>query len=1008
MENRLCNVISVDLGTTYSTACCINAKGNLEVLEDENGFPYIPSVVSYGNPILVGTAAEKKKIMGKPDTIYESKRIMAKDFNDPVVQNLIPFWPFTIVEGEQHRAGYKLVIKGEESVIYPEQVAADIINYFCELAEKKTGRPIDQIIITVPAFFDSNQRLATIQAVEFYKHRTCVLLLDEPSAAAVAFSVENDLENKTLVVFDLGGGTFDVSLMKIEDKQYNVIRLDGDSNLGGATFNNLLYGVIVKRIREGMENPQREFTMKEEATIHAVCEQIKTNLSSITFQEMDVELEDEDIHIEVTRTEFEDLIRPLISKAIQITLNCIREAGMDPSQIDYVAMIGGSTSIPLIRTMLESTFPMSKVARSGDVRTAVARGAFIRLIEYMKSEELRRRAESGQRERFVMPAQPRTAQEVAKPNEPGYVVVEDNGYVVPERDNGFVVPNRDNGFVLPERNSGYVVPVHSGYVVPDNTSSGFVVPDNTGSGFVVPDNTGSGFVVPDHTDGGFVVPDNTSSGFVVPDPSGGGSAVPENTSSGYVVPDHSGYVVPEEGGVTVSQNPSTGYVIPEEGGVRPTQPSPGGFVVPDTESATELEPRASVHPHTVQPVDYDSRPVAPVIPPLPDSSPLKKRAVVVDDPVVPVVEPSIELESRASVHPHTVQPVDYDSRPVAPATPPIVPATPPIVPATPIVPAIPPVVPAIPPIASPSSLKGQSVDVPPDNPPVANPPVQTPPVTPPSSTNPAPSDPLPYSKPEEGGVVPSSPSPRSGFVVHCDVSVVGLDVGIKVKGGKMFVMVPRGTPLPFDSKPHPFSCDASHPVDIIVYQGNRPFATDNQRIGSTKTTIDTAYGTQKGRFYLRISVDRNNIVRVYRSYDKQDWRVLHDMENSLVFSEETIQKMRQKAEEWKELDELFMKWIDVRNHFEMVLNQYMECSDKPGYNQEKADAWSKWFNDYRSPPPDGIITEEIMSRWTSAVEVVTNEVQRILSMWVVCLEDRIMSTNTFAFVSLLVWSHVRQ
>ena len=226
---------------------------------------------------------------------------------------------------------------------------------------------------------------------------------------------------------------------------------------------------------------------------------------------------------------------------------------------------------------------------------------------------------------------------------------------------------------------------------------------------------------------------------------------------------------------------------------------------------------------------------------------------------------------------------------------------------------------------------------------------------------------------EEGGVVPD------GFV-PLDVSVVGLDVGIKVKGGKMFVMVPRGEQLPFESKPQHFSCDASHPVDIIVYQGNRPFATDNQRIGSTKTTVDAACGSQKGHFYLRIRVDRNNIVHVDRSYDKKEWTVLRDMEKSLVLSEETIRKLREQAERWKALDEKFMNWIDLRNQFEMVLNQYIECSNKSGYSQEKADEWSKWFKDHRQPPKDGIITEEIMTMWANQLDTIQNDVNQILSV----------------------------
>ena len=873
MENRLRNTISVDLGTTYSTACCINSKGNLEVLEDENGCPYIPSVVSYGNPILVGAAA-KKKIAGKPDTIYESKRIMAKDFNDPVVQSLIPYWPFRVVEGKQHRAGYKLTVKGEETVIYPEQVAADIIDYFCRLAEKKTGHPIDQVIVTVPAFFDSNQRLATIQAVEFYQRSKCVLLMDEPSAAAVAFSVENDLENKTLVVFDLGGGTFDVSLMKIKNKQYNVVRLAGDSNLGGSTFNNILYGVVIKRIREGMTDPQREFTMKEEATIHSACEQIKTNLSSITVQEMEVELEDEDVSIKVTRAEFEDMIRDEIKKTIKITEKCIEEAGMNLSQIDYVAMIGGSTSIPLIRSMLESTFPMSKVARSGDVRTAVARGAFVRLIEYMKSEELRRNAEAGGKERFVMPAPARLVHEALQRSGPGYVVVEDNGFVTPDRENGYVVPDRGGGFVVPDRGSGYVVPEEGGVALAQNSRGGYVVPEESDIALSHP----------------------SSHGFVVPDIQGDDGCDAEPVGGWGPEEEHYRSLKEEQ-----YHSPVTRLIDPKERPLNPPAlaPVPSVSALSDPVSFPEPAPSFDRIPPFPEAVSFNP---APELPP--------KRVISIAPEATPIAPEATPIAAEATPVPeHPVEPVTVREKP-------------------------------------------------------SNPPEVTAP-------NPILIPPLDFD--EEGGVVPD------GFV-PLDVSVVGLDVGIKVKGGKMFVMVPRGEQLPFESKPQHFSCDASHPVDIIVYQGNRPFATDNQRIGSTKTTVDTACGSQKGHFYLRIRVDRNNIVHVDRSYDKKEWTVLRDMEKSLVLSEETIRKLREQAERWKALDEKFMNWIDLRNQFELVLNQYIECSNKSGYSQEKADEWSKWFKDHRQPPKDGIVTEEIMTMWANQLDTIQNDVNQILSM----------------------------
>ena len=785
MSPDLGNTISIDLGTTYSTGCYLDESGKLSVIEDPNGIRYIPSVVTFGNTTVVGEVAAANKRVGKPNTFYESKRLLAKAFKDKEVTRLAKYWPFTIVEGENKRAGYEAVIKGTRKILYPEEVAAQIIKYFCDLVETNTGRKITNVVITVPAFFDSNQRAATKEAASIVE-RKCLYVIDEPTAAAVDFSVENDLRNKTLVVYDLGGGTFDVSVMSIKEKEYKPIRINGDSNLGGANFNNLLSDIIMEQIRMELEEPNRSFTPKEKARIQEASEEAKIALSTTDSYEVPVELDDNEIVVYVTRDQFEKKIRPLIQKTVEITKECVEEAGLSLDQLDYVAMIGGSTNIPLIKDMLNEAFPLASVKHTGDVRSAVARGAFMWIT---KSVDCR--------------------------VGPGDQIISEKtgGMIVPERQSGMVVPERQSGMVIPERQSGMVVP---------ERQSGMVVPEKRNDE---------------------IEPEG-------PRPTGG-------------------MVVPEKGedGVEPSKSERTsGMVVPEKGedGIEPSKSEHGGEKS-DPPETDEVNQNNSVF---VVGTDEGE----------------EKQPSLIDTLAINQIPSG----------------TDY-GRPI-------------------------------------EIINGSGARK--ENPYELPPPIMEPPP-----------------------MFPINP------VVKGPIGVLGLDVGIKVLGGIMDVIIPRGRELP-SSAEKVYSCERmDSPVDIILYQGNRPRTEDNQRIGAVAINMRDDTTIKKGRFYLRVCVDYQNMVAVYVKYHKkEEWTELKELNQSLLFNDEQIDRMRDDARKLEDSDKRFMEWMDLKHKFEELLSMYKTHEDRDVYDPARYDQWEAWMRDHAKPPRNGLITEEMKSEWRSAIE----------------------------------------
>ena len=316
--------IALDLGT--SNSCCYYFKDLTVHPLSFISANTLPSVISFTfKRTIFGEAAVHNK--GKPDTAYELKRILGRKYDDPVVQECIKSWSFTV---EPNEKGLPVAVLKSDNMTFditPSDFYTYLIRHFKEQVEKKIERKVKSIILTVPAYFGEHQRKATTFAAKT-ADLDVVYLMNEPTAAAIAYACENDLRNKTILIYDLGGGTFDVSILRVTNS-FDVIATSGDAHLGGIDFTNRLYEWLLDSIKE--EVGEIELTEKMKGKLQVLAEEAKLGLSANEF--CDIDLEDLDIELStigVTREVFDRITRDLIERSKSAVLDCLSQAGMIP------------------------------------------------------------------------------------------------------------------------------------------------------------------------------------------------------------------------------------------------------------------------------------------------------------------------------------------------------------------------------------------------------------------------------------------------------------------------------------------------------------------------------------------------------------------------------------------------------------------------------------------------------------------------------------------------------
>ena len=338
-------VIGIDLGTTNSLAAILGDSGP-RVIRGRDGNPLLPSVVAIhaNGEVIVGSRA-RAKILDHPErTVFSIKRLLGRA--GPEVDEEAHVLPYSVRQGDRGLA--RIRIDGVDHS--PEEISASILKQLKADTEAALARKIDRVVITVPAYFDDAQRQATKDAAAL-AGLTCLRIINEPTAASLAYGVDGSRDGLVLV-YDLGGGTFDVSILKIKNSTFAVQSTRGDTHLGGDDFDALIGERILEVLRE-RGTATGELTPYVRQAIRRSAEELKKHLSAETKSSLEIDLgELGTVDLTITRPEFEEMIAPLVAKTVDCCRQALDDAGIRASDIDDVVLVGGSTRIPLVRQKL--------------------------------------------------------------------------------------------------------------------------------------------------------------------------------------------------------------------------------------------------------------------------------------------------------------------------------------------------------------------------------------------------------------------------------------------------------------------------------------------------------------------------------------------------------------------------------------------------------------------------------------------------------------------------------
>src|SRR3984957_17420018 len=341
----------IDLGTTNSLVAYMQGDSPA-VIPGEDGLNLVPSVVALDekNQVIVGNAARKFLIETSDRAVYSVKRLMGRGVED--IQEELKLFPFRLADDLQ--AGEVLRIKIGDRTYTPPEISALILRQLKRNAERFFGGPVTKAVITVPAYFNDAQRQATKDAGRI-AGLDVLRLVNEPTAAALAYGLDKK-KNGIVAVYDLGGGTFDISILKLHDGIFEVVATNGDTHLGGDDIDNLLITIALDDIRGDLGLDVRRNGEAVEQIGKCVIE-AKIALSSAPSVKLDVELlGGKRYQREITREMFEELMQPVIDRTVGPTKQALKDAGLKPAQIDEVVLVGGSTRIPKVRQLVEGLF----------------------------------------------------------------------------------------------------------------------------------------------------------------------------------------------------------------------------------------------------------------------------------------------------------------------------------------------------------------------------------------------------------------------------------------------------------------------------------------------------------------------------------------------------------------------------------------------------------------------------------------------------------------------------
>lgn len=368
-------VIGIDLGTTYS---CVGVmqKGKVEILVNDQGHRITPSYVAFTDEErLVGDAAKNQAAANPKNTIYDVKRMIGRKFSDKDVQTDMKHFPFDVVQ-KDGKPNVRVEVNGSPKVFTPEEISGMILGKMKEVAESFLGKKVTHAVVTVPAYFNDNQRQATKDAGTI-AGLNVLRIVNEPTAAALAYGLDKTDGERQIIVYDLGGGTFDVSLLSIDRGAFEVLSTAGDTHLGGEDFDQRIISYFAKQYNK-KNSVDITKDLKSMGKLKREAEKAKRTLSSQMSTRIEIEAfhNGNDFSETLTRAKFEELNMDLFKKTLKPVEQVLKDAKVKKDEVDDIVLVGGSTRIPKVQALIEEYFG-KKASKGINPDEAVAFGAAV-------------------------------------------------------------------------------------------------------------------------------------------------------------------------------------------------------------------------------------------------------------------------------------------------------------------------------------------------------------------------------------------------------------------------------------------------------------------------------------------------------------------------------------------------------------------------------------------------------------------------------------------------------